>query len=98
MIIALIPALLLAAPLGIVKLALVVLVFIAANQVEGQFLSPLVLARQTDLHPATVLLSILSGVALVGVMGALLAVPLMALAKRLMEAYYYPSRLYQRSP
>lgn len=94
------PALLLALTLpgAGLKMLLVVVVFVAANQIEGNFLSPYILSRTTDLHPVTVLLAILVGVALMGFVGALLAVPAVALGKLLLEKYYYPSRVYTEGP
>ncbi|ULH14560.1 AI-2E family transporter [Deinococcus sp. KNUC1210] len=99
-VIAITPALLLAATTKavVLKLILVVVVFVAANQIEGHLLSPLVLGRTTDLHPVTVVLAILSGLALFGIVGALVAVPITALAKLLLQEYYYPSRVYTDGP
>ena len=99
-VIAITPALLLAATTKavVLKLILVVVIFVAANQIEGHLLSPLVLGRTTDLHPVTVVLAILSGLALFGIVGALVAVPLVALAKLLMQEYYFPSRVYTDGP
>ena len=99
-VISIIPALLLAATTKavVLKLILVVVVFVAANQIEGHLLSPIVLGKTTDLHPVTVVLAILSGLALFGIIGALVAVPLTALGKLLMQEYYYSSRIYQHGP
>ena len=99
-VISIIPALLLAATTQAVllKLILVVVVFVAANQIEGHVLSPIVLGKTTDLHPVTVVLAILSGLTLFGIVGALVAVPLTALTKLLLQEYYYPSRIYREGP
>ncbi|WP_424950961.1 AI-2E family transporter [Deinococcus sp.] len=99
-IISIIPALLLAATTQnvVFHLIIVVVVFVAANQIEGHLLSPLVLGRTTDLHPVTVVLAILSGLALFGIVGALVAVPLTALGKLLLQEYYYSSRIYREGP
>lgn len=97
-IIAITPALLLAATVGWFKMIFVVIVFIIANQVEGHVLSPLILGRTTNLHPVTVVIAILIGVAVMGITGALIAVPLAALGKLLLEEYYFPSRMYKRGP
>jgi predicted PurR-regulated permease PerM len=99
-VISIIPALLLAATTDAVvfKIIVVLVVFVAANQIEGHLLSPIVLGRTTDLHPVTVVLAILSGLALFGIAGALVAVPLTALTKLLLQEYYYPSRVYQDGP
>lgn len=95
------PALLLALtlPAASIKMLLVVIVFVVANQVEGQLLSPMVLSKTTDLHPLSVLLSILIGVSVFGMAGALLAVPLVALGKLALHKYYYNSHFYlQKKP
>ena len=92
------PALLLALPDGWVKMLLVVVVFVVANQIEGNFLSPYILSRTTDLHPVTVLLAILIGAGLLGFAGALLAVPAVALIKLALEKYYFSSRVYSEGP
>lgn len=99
-VISIIPALLLAATTQavVLKLILVVVIFVAANQIEGHLLSPLVLGKTTDLHPVTVVLAILSGLALFGIVGALVAVPLVALGKLLLHEYYFSSRVYQDGP
>jgi len=97
-IIAIAPALLLAAPLGIWKIVAVIGVFVAVNQLEGHLLSPMILGRTTNLHPVTVVLAILTGVTLLGIPGALLAVPAAALGKLLLQEYYYPSRVYKEGP
>lgn len=92
------PALLLALPLGGWSMLGVVVVFVLANQIESNFLSPYVLGRTTDLHPVTVLVAILVGASLLGFVGALLAVPVVALGKLLLDKYYYPSRVYTEGP
>lgn len=94
------PALLLALtmPNVVLTIVLVILVFVAANQIEGNFLSPYILSRTTDLHPVTVLVAILVGVSLLGFVGALLAVPMVALGKLALHKYYYPSRVYKEGP
>lgn len=93
-----VPAVALALPMGAGKVVMAILVFVIANQIESTFLSPMVLSKNTDLHPATVLISILVGALLFGFVGALVAVPLVALGKLLMQHYYYPSKLYQDGP
>ncbi len=99
-VISIIPALLLAATTQAVllKLILVIVIFVAANQIEGHVLSPIVLGKTTDLHPVTVVLAILSGLTLFGIVGALVAVPLVALSKLLLQEYYFPSRIYREGP
>lgn len=91
-----VPALLLAASVGGWQVLGVLGVVTAANQLETHILSPLILGRSTELHPAAVIVAILLGASLGGIWGALLAVPLAAFAKLLYEDYYQTSRLYER--
>lgn len=88
------PAVLLAASFGWVKILLVLVVFVAANQLEAHVFSPIILSRSTDLHPVTVILSILAGLAIYGIVGGLLAVPLAALGKLLIRKYWLKSSLH----
>ncbi len=82
-----VPAVLLGFTVGPVEALLAVVVFVIANQIEGNVLGPLVLSRSVDLHPVTVLLSITAGLGLLGFLGMLLAVPVVAMAKVLLEDY-----------
>ncbi len=86
-IIGVIPAVLLAFTVSPLTPLWVVLIFIIANQLEGNLLSPIILSRRVNLHPVTVLLAILAGLGLLGFVGALLAVPVVALVKVLLEDY-----------
>lgn len=94
-IIGVIPAMLLGFTVSPLTALLVVVVFIIANQLEGNLLSPLILSKSTNLHPVTVLIAILVGVGLFGLVGALLAVPTVALAKVLMEEYLFTRAAYR---
>lgn len=51
---------------------------IAVQQVEGHILQPLIMGRAVAIHPLAVLVSIAAGVVLAGIIGALIAVPLVA--------------------
>lgn len=62
-------------------------VFVIANQLEAHVYAPLVLGKTTNLHPVTVIISILVGVGLFGIIGAFLAIPVVALSKVLLEEY-----------
>jgi predicted PurR-regulated permease PerM len=94
-VIAITPALLLAAPLGWWTVIGVLIVYTFANQLEGHVLEPLVLGRTVRLHPTTVVIALLLGLHFGGVLGALLAVPLMGFAKLLVDEYYRKSRFYR---
>lgn len=54
------------------------LLFWGTNLLEGKLLVPYFVGRATGLHPVAVLLAILAGVQLAGLIGALVAVPLLA--------------------
>ncbi|MFO7545613.1 MAG: AI-2E family transporter [Trueperaceae bacterium] len=86
-IIGVIPAVLLAFTVGPWTALLTAAVFLVANQIEGNVLSPLILSRSTNLHPITVMLAIITGLGLLGLLGALLAVPTVALVKVVLEEY-----------
>lgn len=86
-IIGVIPAVLLGLTVSPATAVLAIVVFAVANQLEGNVLAPLILSRSTDLHPVTVLLGILAGAGMFGLLGALLAVPVIAFAKVLLEEY-----------
>ncbi len=72
-----------------------IIVFIIANQLEGNLLGPYILSKSTNLHPVTVLLAILAGAGMFGLLGALLAVPSVALGKVIIEEYLYKRPAYQ---
>ncbi|BBY33853.1 AI-2E family transporter [Mycolicibacter minnesotensis] len=63
---------------GLVTLGLI----IAVNQLEAHVLQPLVMGRAVSIHPLAVVLGISTGVILAGIVGALLAVPLIAFIDR----------------
>ncbi|WP_307872765.1 AI-2E family transporter [Paractinoplanes ovalisporus] len=59
--------------------ALIVLgAVILVQQVEGHVLQPLIMGRAVAIHPLAVIIGIASGVVLAGIIGALVAVPLIA--------------------
>jgi predicted PurR-regulated permease PerM len=94
-IVATVPAVLLGFTVSPLTALLALIVFLAVNQVEGHVLSPLILGRSTDLHPLTVLVSILVGVGFLGLLGAFVAVPVVALAKVVLEEYLLTRPPYQ---
>jgi predicted PurR-regulated permease PerM len=51
---------------------------ILVQQVEGHVLQPLIMGRAVAIHPLVVIVGIASGVVLAGIIGALVAVPLIA--------------------
>ena len=69
-----------------------------ANQLESSLLSPFILSRSVNVHPVTVLLSIIAGFSLFGFVGALLAVPTVGLFKIMFETYVLTLPAYQNGP
>jgi predicted PurR-regulated permease PerM len=65
---------------GPVTALIVVAVVILVNQLEGDLLAPVVLGRAVRLHALAILLALTAGTILAGIVGALLAVPLTAVA------------------
>ena len=57
-------------------LALIVVI----GQIEGHVLHPLIMSRAVKLHPVVVAVSVASGTVLAGIVGAVVAVPLVAVA------------------
>ena len=51
---------------------------IAVQQLEGHVLQPLIMGRAVAIHPLAVILAIAAGIVLAGIIGALIAVPIVA--------------------
>lgn len=69
----------------------VVLVFIGAQQLESNILVPRISGGAVGLHPLTVILAVFGGWSLAGLVGAFLAVPLVAVARELLRRWWQPS-------
>jgi predicted PurR-regulated permease PerM len=65
---------------GLVSALIVLGVVIGVQQLEGHVLQPLIMGRAVALHPLAVILAIATGVVIAGIIGALVAVPLLAVA------------------
>ena len=63
----------------------VVVVMVAAQQIDNHFITPQVMHRTVQLHPAAVILALLAGGTLAGFIGLLLAVPVAAVLKILLS-------------
>ena len=60
---------------------LVIIVITIAQQIEGNILSPLILGKRLDTHPATIIILLLMAGNLAGILGMILAVPTYAAVK-----------------
>jgi predicted PurR-regulated permease PerM len=68
--------------------AVIVIVYFAAQQfIENNFLVPRIMERQVGVSAVTVIVALLIGTELLGIVGALLAVPTAAIIQVLVEDY-----------
>jgi putative heme transporter len=65
---------------------LVLALIVVIGQVEGHLLHPMVMSRAVNLHPLAVALSVACGTVLYGVIGAVVAVPLVAVTWKVWTA------------
>lgn len=68
----------------------VVGVVIAVNQLEGNFLQPVLMGRALKLHALVILLALTIGTVLAGILGAVLSVPLAAVAWGIIKVWDGP--------
>lgn len=80
-IIGIVPAVLFALLDKPIKILWVVILFTLIQQFEGDILSPKIVGNSVGLHPITVMISLLVGGSLMGMLGLLLAVPIVAILK-----------------
>jgi predicted PurR-regulated permease PerM len=83
------PAILIGLTIGPATLVGILIVFLAVAFIEGQVLVPVIQGRVVSLHPGWILVVILCGVAIAGVFGAIVAVPLVVTAR---DVYRYAFR------
>ncbi|PVZ06849.1 AI-2E family transporter [Actinomycetospora cinnamomea] len=80
-------------------IALLVLgIVLVVQNVEGNLLQPFVQSRAVKLHPVVILLSVTAGYLLFGVAGAVIAVPLVAVARSVTEALHSHGAAPQETP
>jgi predicted PurR-regulated permease PerM len=85
---------------GIGRLLGVLVVFIIVQIIEGYYLTPRLIGSRLHLHPLWVLTGLLIGGNLFGLVGVILAVPVIAIAKVLLgfiEDIYQQSNFYRRT-
>ncbi|HEX2177336.1 MAG TPA: AI-2E family transporter, partial [Nocardioidaceae bacterium] len=63
---------------GLVSALIVVALVLVVQQLEGNVLQPILVGRALDLHAALVILAVTAGSSLAGIIGAFLAVPVVA--------------------
>jgi len=75
---------------GPVEALIVVAIVVGVNQLEGNFLQPIVMGRTLRLHPLAILFALTAGTVLVGITGAVLAVPIAASIWRAIQVWDGP--------
>jgi predicted PurR-regulated permease PerM len=78
-ILAAIPAIAVASTVSIEKVVFVVIFFFLQQQLENHILVPKIMSRQVGVSPVTVIVALLVGGSLLGIVGAILAVPTAAI-------------------
>jgi predicted PurR-regulated permease PerM len=77
---------------GWVTALFVVGVVILVNQLEGNFLQPVLMGRSMRLHSFVILVALAAGTAVGGILGAVLAVPLTAVVWGIVQVWDGPDR------
>lgn len=75
---------------GPLSAVLVVGVVVLVNQLEGNFLQPVLMGRALKLHALVILLSLTIGTVLAGILGAILAVPIAAVLWGIIQVWDGP--------
>ncbi len=85
---------------GFGRITGVLIIFTIVQSVEGYYLTPKLLGSRLNLHPMWVLVGLVIGGNLFGLLGIILAVPVIAIAKVLLgilEEIYQESNFYRRT-
>jgi putative heme transporter len=69
----------------------VAVVALAVQQLDNDILAPIIYGRALELHPVVVLLSVVGGGALFGLVGTVLAVPMVAVTAKAIRVYRTPT-------
>jgi predicted PurR-regulated permease PerM len=83
---------------GAVVALIVALIVIAVQQLEGNVFEPLLMSRAVSIHPVAVILGVAIGAELAGVVGALLAVPVMTTVRSATRPLFTADSPPPRSP
>ena len=65
---------------GPINAIIVGLVIAGIGQVEGHILQPLIMGKQVSLHPVVVAIGVAAGTLIAGILGAIIAIPLISVA------------------
>ena len=84
-----IPAALAALFISPLKAALVILLFIAIQQIDNYVISPNIMKYQVGVHPGIIIFSLMAGGALLGMWGLIIAVPTVAVLQEILRYYLF---------
>jgi len=73
---------------GVADAVIVLCIVIAVQQIEGHILQPVVMSRAVSVHPIVILMSLAIGALMAGIIGAFLAVPLVAMTSAALRELY----------
>lgn len=86
-----IPAVLVAFTVSPLTAGLTLLVYVVINQIEGNFLTPRIQGQAVRVHPVLIFLGVIAGGELAGLLGAVFAVPALAVLRVLYD--FFAARL-----
>jgi len=76
-----VPAIIIAATLSVKMIFFVVIIIIILQFLEGNILAPFIVGKSLHMHPLVIMFALLAGGEIGGVLGLILAVPIMAVLK-----------------
>lgn len=74
-----IPAIIIAMTISPQMTAIIIIIYVGMNMLENNILVPKIMEKAVGIHPVIIVLSIAIGAKLLGILGALLAVPFISL-------------------
>ncbi|MED1607493.1 AI-2E family transporter [Cytobacillus kochii] len=76
-----VPAVIIAATLSVKMVIITLIIIVVLQFVEGNILSPLIVGKSLHMHPLIIMLSLLAGGEAGGIIGLIMAVPILAILK-----------------
>lgn len=85
---------------GILKALMVLGLIILVQQIEGNILQPVIMSRAVKIHPLAVIIAVTAGILLAGIIGALVAVPVVAILNSVVRRlnHYHHHHPHPRPP
>jgi predicted PurR-regulated permease PerM len=96
--IAAVPAILMALTVNWQTAVAVALLYLAINQIEGNLITPNLQGNAVRVHPILIFIGVIGGSQLFGVMGAILAVPAIAIMRVIFEFFWIRLRVQEDIP